>query len=151
MGWRTSTSTSAPSSRSSAADSIALCPPPITATVFPRNTPRSVCSLECDASSRANPSNSRGRAANELIPVATTTRRVLNVSLSASVTWNPSPFGSTHVTCRRSTSGTAYQCYHFPYTTKWPRGSGFACEYLLSQQNETMVNSTDGSAMCDAT
>src|ERR1700686_1874093 len=70
IGVRTNTSTSAPISFNSAADSSALCPPPITATFFPEKRLRSVCAEACEANADGRDLNSCGCQAKGMIPAA---------------------------------------------------------------------------------
>ena len=105
---RTNTSTWAPTSCSRAADSSALCPPPITATCFPLKRLRSVCAEACEAKEPGRDLNSGGCQAKGMIPAATTTRRAFKLSPSSRLRWNPDPFFSTRSTFRESRSGTAW-------------------------------------------
>ena len=118
------TSTSAPASCSNAADSRALCPPPITATRLLAKWRRSRWSHECDAYCVGTLSNSGARQANGTIPAAMTTRRAVHSSPLSRLTRKPAAPGSIRRTFLASVSGTARCWNQRPYSMKRLSGIG---------------------------
>ena len=82
---RATTWTAAPLSCSSAADSSADWPAPMTATVRPRNPARSVCAELCVHTEAGSPDSGAGTYAKCSTPTATTTRRASTRSRLARV------------------------------------------------------------------